>query len=422
ALGDLPLALEQAGAYIDEAATSLADYLTLFQERRADLWGEEHSPEDYSETIATTWEVSLQKLSPEALGLMNLCAFLAPEDISLELLTGGVEHLPENLASAVSDSLVMRRVIRDLRRYSLIEGTTTEWSVHRLVQAVVRDRLSEDERKKWVGVAVILLREVFQGDLLTDVEAWPACARMLSHALASVGHAEAVLVTGGDTSYLLDRVATYLQVRAEFDQARLAFERALGISEAAFGPEHPTVATHLNNLARVLQDQGDLAGGKERFERALGIIEAVYGPEHPNVAIHLNNLASVLRAQGDLAGAKERFERALGIDEAAYGPEHPNVAIRLNNLASVLRAQGDLAGAKERFERALGIDEAAYGPEHPNVAIRLNNLANVLQDQGDLAGAKEKFERSYEMFKQFLGEDHPSTATARRNLESLSSG
>ncbi len=100
-----------------------------------------------------------------------------------------------------------------------------------------------------------------------------------------------------------------------------------------------------------------------------------YGPNHPQVATAVNNLGSVLRDLGDLAGARAHYERALGIDEAAYGPDHPEVAIRVNNLGFVLQDLGDLAGAKAHYERALAICRQFLGEDHPNTKLVKDNLA-----------------------------------------------
>ncbi|HHN94144.1 MAG TPA: tetratricopeptide repeat protein, partial [Anaerolineae bacterium] len=110
------------------------------------------------------------------------------------------------------------------------------------------------------------------------------------------------------------------------------------------------------------------------------ILEAVYGPQHPQVATAVNNLGRVLWAQGDLAGARAAFEQALKIDEAVYGPEHPNVAIQVNNLGSVLRDLGDLAGARAAFERALAILEKSLPPEHPYIRITKDHLRSLRQE------------------------------------------
>ena len=292
------------------------------------------------------------------------------------MLSGGAEHLPEPLAATATDRLAMNRAIKVLRRYSLIEVTADTLSVHRLVQAVVRDRLSEEDEKRWAEAAVALLSAAFPFES-DDVSTWPLCSRLLPHALAAAAHAEAQDVASEETHYILNQAGMYLCGRAEFAEAKVHLERALTLAEKTYGQDHPIVATIVNNL-----------GG-------------------------------VLRALGDMQGAKEHFERALKIDENTYGPAHPRVAINVNNLGGVLRDIGDLQGAKQHFERALKIDENTYGSDHPKVAIRGNNFGGVLRDLGDMQGAKEHFERALEIFRKFLGEDHPSTVTVRNNLESL---
>ena len=80
-------------------------------------------------------------------------------------------------------------------------------------------------------------------------------------------------------------------MQAQLTDAKALLERALAIDEAAYGPDHPDVATGLNNLALILQDLGDPAGARPLQERALAIAEAAYGPDHPDVGTGLNNLA-----------------------------------------------------------------------------------------------------------------------------------
>ena len=69
------------------------------------------------------------------------------------------------------------------------------------------------------------------------------------------------------------------------------------------------------------------------MRRALAIDENSYGPEHPEVATDLNNLATLLQATNRLEDAEPLMRRALAIDEQNYGPAHPEVATDLNNLA-----------------------------------------------------------------------------------------
>ena len=413
-LGGLPLALEQAGAYVKAVGRTLADYLTLFREHRKELLGK-GSPLGYPATVATTWDLAFQSLGEAAVDLMNLIAHLAPDQIPREMIVNGARFFPERSSMAVADPLQFDEAMGALRRYSLIEATGEALSIHRLVQAVTLDRLSKADRKVWAAAAVQIVNNAFPNKS-SDVQTWAVCDRLFPHAFAAGGHAEGLRVEPQSTGRLLNQAGVYLQGRARFTEAKELFERALTIGEAAFGPNHPDVAIRVNNLGRVLQDLGDIKGAKGCFERALTIDEAARGPNHPTVAIRVNNLGLVLKDLGDLERAKGCLERALTIGEATFGPNHPNVATGVNNLGSVLRDMGDLEGARGCFERALTIGEATFGPNHPNVAIRVNNLGSVLRDMGDLERAKGCFERALKIDEATFGPNHPTVSAHVNNL------
>ncbi len=420
ALGDLPLALEQAGAFIEDKLLALSEYLPLFTARRQELL-KTNKPIDYPDTVATTWNLSfdqVEKESAAASELLNLCAFFAPDDIPLDVLKGGARHLSGLLAQAMADKLELSKGIAPLLRFSLMTRAGSMVSVHRLVQAVARDRMVDPERRHYAEAAAQIVNDAFPKGS-NDVRIWDVCAQLLPHSLAATDHASALDVAPAATGHVLNECAVYLRARGQFRDAKQLYEQALKINEAIYGPDHATVATSVNNLGMVLQDLGDLPGAKDCFERALEIGEAARGPDDPHVAIWLSNLGVAMEDLGDFAGAKTCLERALRVDEAAYGPDHPDVAIRVNNLGNVLQDLGDLAGAEACFERALKIDEAAYGPDHPNVAATVNNLGAVLRALGDLACAKAYFERALKIDETAYGADHPNVATTVSNLGSV---
>ncbi len=167
-----------------------------------------------------------------------------------------------------------------------------------------------------------------------------------------------------------------------YAEARTFLEKALAIGEKALGPDHPDVATSLNNVAALYRAQGQYAKAEPLYERSLAILEKALGPEHPDVATSLNNLAELYHTQGQYAKAEPLYQRALAIAEKALGPEHPDVATSLNNLAELYRAQGQYAKAEPLYQRALALQEKALGPEHPDVAMSLNNLAELYRAQG----------------------------------------
>jgi tetratricopeptide (TPR) repeat protein len=297
ALGDLPLALEQAAAFIDETGTSPAEYLELLRQRAPELF-RLGRPSHSEQTIASTWTAALQRLhdqAPAAEDLLRLCAFLAPDDLPLSLLHNHPDQLPEPLAATVGDPLGLQQTLEVLRRYSLLAATGDSVSVHRLVQAVTRHQLNPQQRQQWTAAALALLWTAVP-EQPDDPDAWPVMARLLPHVLAVSGHATSGRVEPVTTVRLLTETARYLLRRAELQQATRLLERALAIREGRLGPDHPDTAQSLNNLAVVLLAQGDLDRARSLHQRALVIREARLGADHPDTARSREDLAAVLAA------------------------------------------------------------------------------------------------------------------------------
>jgi tetratricopeptide (TPR) repeat protein len=276
------LALEQAGAYVEQTRTSLGGYLELLQHRGGDLLGL-GVPLDYRHTVTTTWTVTLEQVrakAPAAEDLLRLCAFLAPEDLPRALLSEQADQLPSRLGRVAGNRFVVDQALSALGGYSLVTVSEHALAMHRLVQTVVREGLDEETARGWAGAAVRLVRAAFPDDS-PDVRTWPVCARLLPHALTATEHAETLHAELTDTSHLLHRAAGYLWGRAQLVHARQLLERALAIDEAELGRTHPDTAASLNNLGNVLRGLGDLPAARDHHQRALAIREARLGPDHP---------------------------------------------------------------------------------------------------------------------------------------------
>ena len=417
ALGDLPLALEQAGAYMETTGKPLGEYLKAFQDRRLKMLARS-KPSDYPETVATTWKISVEaveKDQPAAVELLRLFSYLAPDDIPLEYLIKGSGQLPDNVASVLNDEDGRDEALAALRRYSLVNMGSGKISVHRLIQAVTRDDLAPQEQKDWAGAAVKLLNYMFPND---HIDTWGKCSVLLPHALAAAEQAEDLGVEPEATWRLLNESGLYLRTPlGQFSAARSALERALKIAEAVYGPNHAYVARILNDIGEVLNALGDLKGAIKCHEKALEIREKVLGPDHPDVAWSLNNIGVVLRQQGNPRGAKEYHEKALKIwEKAHHGPERRHVAWALNNIGLALKDLGDLKGAMEHLERALEIKKKVYVPDSPDVSMSLNDIGEVLYTKGDLKGAMKYHEEALEIREKVLGPDHPDVAWSLINI------
>jgi tetratricopeptide (TPR) repeat protein len=410
-LGGLALGLEQAGAQIATDRIGFARYLTLWNENREKTLGWSDLTLTGSErTLATTWATSVVRLAPESRRLLDRLAMLAPDPIPDWLL-----DVPIHGEAADYDAQNARA---GLFAYSLVARAKGEdgqgFVVHRLVQDFARRAMSEERRTEALRESVGWVNNALVGDPW-DVRTWPILNPLAPHALAVAQMADEARITE-PTGRVLTYLGLLFKAKARYAEAEPLYRRALAISEASLGPNHPEVATDLNNLAVLLQETNRPGDAELLYQRALAIDEASRGPDHPNVARDLNNLAALLNATNRPAEAEPLMRRALRIDEASLGPDHPGVAIDLNNLADLLRYTNRFVEAEPLFRRALAIDEASLGPDHPSVGIRLNNLARLLWDSNRLAEAEPLLRCSLAIFEANLGPDHPKTANAREGL------
>jgi len=427
-LGRLPLALELAGRYLEGLPRlTVEEYLDKIEDVWADPsmqdWNKKlGSPTGHDLDLAKTFALSWERVEDEtARRVFLMLGWCAPnEAVPWEVLEEGLRRQGSGGFWRRLGQLVGKRpreercdaTVGVLAGLGLVEVEDPRAGpvVHPLLAEYARTLPGTGAALGAVAGTVVKLAAE------ANATGLPAMfAPLQAHVEAVAPRAEGAGLDNAGTVW--NELGYHLyQGVANYARARECFERALGIDERVFGPDHPRVATDVNNLGGVLQGVGDLEGARAAYERALGILEKVLGPEHPNVATLVNNLGVLLQDMGDLAGARAAYERALGIDELVFGREHPKVAGHINNLGRLLQDQGDLAGARGCFERALAIDERVYGPEHPNVATDFNNLGNVLLALGDLEGAQESFERALGIDERVFGPDHPKVAICVSNL------
>ena len=410
-LGSLPLALEQAGAYMSRSSKPMSDYLGLFRRRRDELL--KRGDPDGRTVDATVVLATDQIGSPAALGLLTWCAFMAPEKIPLYVLTESKQRdlLPVEMRSMAQDEIELDENIAILYGSSLIARDDGVLDLHRLVQTVIRTHLPVATYQVWADLTIRLLLESFPSSIddLAAPSRWPRCEQLLTHIFVAAKHAEEAKVAMAETADLVMHLGSYLQHRGEYAEARSLFEEALTLAEAAHGRDDIRVAHVLNALGYVLRAEEDPGEAQVAHERALRIIKSTLPPDDAEVGRTLNSLGRALYDQKDLPGARVNLERALVINEAAFGHDHPEVASTLNNLGRLFYELGDLAEARLSHERALAIKEAApgFGPDHPSVAVTLQCLGTVLLAQHELDAARIALERARKLQETVLNENHP---------------
>ena len=218
---------------------------------------------------------------------------------------------------------------------------------------------------------------------------------------------------------LLDNLASFHSNMGTYEKAEPFYRRSLAIREKVLGPEHPDTYLALNTLAEIYRTMGAYNKAEPLLRRALAICEKSMGSEHLETAKSLNNLAGLYNTMGSYDKAEPLYSRSLAICEKVLGPEHPNTAISLNNLASLYCNKGAYDKAEPLLRRSLKIREKVQGPEHLATANSLNNLAEIYRLMGTYDKAEPLYQRSLAIFEKVLGSEHPSTATSLNNLAGL---
>ena len=227
ALGCLPLAMAHAAAYVVNHRTSLAEYERLFQKHRLRLLKRE-VVDDYAFTIATTWEMALKEIgmsSPQSVQFLNLCAYLAADDIPLTLLRDARDMMPALLRQHAEDELDWHDCVMPLCRYSLLTLDSGNASVHRLVQEVVRERLSASDQADCITAAIRTIAALFP-DNAGSASGWARCQLLVTHALSAVQHVRPGIEVP-DAADLLVRVGRYYTDRALYQEAERVFQTAI---------------------------------------------------------------------------------------------------------------------------------------------------------------------------------------------------
>jgi tetratricopeptide (TPR) repeat protein len=418
----LPLALDQAGAYIKEMACSLSDYLALYHIRSTELLKERGSIyADYPHSVAATWSLSFEKVTqanPAAAELLFLCAFLYPDAIPEEIITDAAPDLGPILEPVAAHPLQVDSALKEVLRFSFLqrEPDTRTFTIHRLVQAVLKDRMSQSLQHLWAERAVRAVNDTFP---LVDFEVWPRCQRCILHAQTC-----ATLIEQWDMIFpvavrLLSVAGDYLYERGRYKEAEPLLLQMLAVCERVLEPDHPEMAMFLNDVALLYDAQGRYDQAEMLYQRSLGIAENTFGPGHPNMAIGLNNLAALYKNLGKYEQAEALHLRSLAIKEAAFGPDHLELAVSLNNLAVIYECMHKYDLAEAYYQRSLAIKEAALGLEHPSVATNLNNLAALYKKQENYEQARQLYQRALATREKVLGPDHPEVAGNLNNLAVL---
>ena len=422
-LDGLPLALEQAGAYISTKEARFTDYIQSYRKRKIELL-DKQLPEtgDYGKSVATTWSLNFEAVEQKSLAAacyLRISAFLSPSRVPEEILVQASEGFSESVKASLPnrtlDPLVFTELLSILSQYSLISRDieARTFDIHRLVQAVIISQIDETQKCIYAEWAVKAVYRTFPE---IEFENWSQIERIISHGIMCIEHITNYDFVFDDTFQLLGVLGKYLGDRSRFDAAEQVLLQLCNTSARIFGKLHKSTASANSSLACLYYRLGKYQQSAQLHEIALPIIESTLGSDDPETAMSQNNLACAYAKTGLLEEALALHNKAFDSYKTIYGMKHEFIADSLSNQASVYLELGDDIKAEEAFLQALEIRKEIYGYDHPDTAKSLNNLASIYSHRQDYATAASLAADALKILHDQLGENHAHTAMCKYNL------
>jgi len=428
-LGWLPLALEQAAAYIREQGPdfSFEDYLRLYDQATHDLLAEGVlGSTEYPDSVITTWKATIAKLAPSARAILRLSAFLAPELIPTEMLIKSAAMIrerateftetvrPDQQTTSSSDELYVRNGLKNLFRYAMITTHGQEFSVHALLQTVERFDTPDPRRPGWIEQAVETVA-TYGPENAHDYRTWPIWNQLQSHAALLWEEMQADSRVKPNLKLLTGLEHLYFG-KGLYAKTLLIAQKALEIEERSLDPDHADIASRLLTVGESLRVMNRLTEAEPLFRRAIEIKRKHYGPNHQEVASSINYLAMVLEGMSKFEEAEKLYQQALEIYKAADDPNQSDLVKCLINLASLYKEMGKYVQAEPLCQQVIEIFRTFLGEDHPNYPLALLNLAQLYGKMGNYAAAEPLCQQALGIWRTALGENHPYYAISLNEI------
>lgn len=415
ALGDLPLAVEQAGAWRAVTGMLVDEYLDLLAQRSPEILELDPAP-DYPVSVAAAWDISLERIqqnNPGARQLLDICASMAPEPIPRSMLRGsrGVSITPE-VDPLLRESIKLNRAVRDLSQFSLVkvDPRADTLQMHRLLQTVLLAKLGPQEREQMRDAAHQLLSAAKPGPYGSSLE-WRAYQALLPHILTS----QAVTSTDTYVRELVYDTAWFLYYWGDHEGAADFARQAWSAWLAASGEEDIHVIRMAKAFAFLLRQIGQIAESIPLIEKAMEVSRRIeVDPE--DLIDALCETADARRYQGRFEEARDLGREATELARSLFGADDPTTLRATHSWCVDLRLCG-------QFKEALPLDqenarqrELLFGPASFFTLNTLNGLSVDMREGGDYQGARDFQEDAHRRARSAFGEEHPLTLRIARNL------
>lgn len=410
-LGYLPLALEQASAYIRETGLSLVEYLQRFEQYKNEIIGKGKAL-NYNETVLTTWKISLETVSeimPICKKFMLFCSFLDADNISKKMFFDEKERfIPQFLSQGLKSILEFDEVIKLFKRYSLIQTNEEFFYIHRLLQVVILSELSGQERKTELQEVINFLE-----DNIETVNNRININVLLAHLIKVLEYAEELNLISHNVLMLSQRCTTALSEIGNLGISLEMAEKSQKMSINLYGEDSPFTKESYHNLAVVNMKMGRTADAKRLVEIAL----EGEGIHYKDRCSYLNTKANLELSAGDLESASKSIWKAKGIFEDNIDSIGLRIATMIfNTLGQISTEKGEYEEAEKFLLEAVKASEKREGYIKTDVASVYSNLGTLWTTTGNFDKAITYYKKALKINLELFEENHFSVAREYNNI------
>ena len=457
-LGCMPLAVDQAGAYIEAGKCDINKYLTQFSSHRQTLMLDTtfRGASDYDRTVYGAWDLSFKEIEKRASGkssgggaqaakaailILGICAFYHHSNISEDIFQSAAEEsgkyvdskIAKKLPHAVNsldctllaldndghwDDFIYRQGIGVLLSFSLIkrDQSLKMLSVHPLIHCWSREQMSKTEQQKMYETGTIILSCAVSRKL-TNYD-YGLRQLIYSHIMANELHGSDMGLT---KQYYDDKCNNFKFVMEEigdWNNAEQLAMQILSMRKKLLGEKHTDTLTSMGSLARTYYHQGKLSEAEQLEIQILHMRKKLLVAEHPDILTSMANIARIYYRQGKLDEAVQLEVQVLDMRMKLFGTEHICTIRSMGCLARTYYHQGKLNEAERLVVQVLDMKKKLLGEKHPYTLTSIESLARIYRHQGNLNEAEQLGVQVLELRKKLLGTKHPDTLLSMGDLAS----
>jgi tetratricopeptide (TPR) repeat protein len=428
-LEDVPLALVQAAAFLNQSDMAVPEYLRMTRERGSlDFPIGLESAGDYPASSLTSWSIlinQLRKDNPRAVQLLTLCTVFAPGRIPLGLVRAVPEsELPEDLRWIARGRAAWTQALDVLTNFSVVslepvehggtgraDGGEDRVRMHRLVHSIASQLTAGEDLEEYRRIVRRGLAEADPGTP-QDSRCWPVYSELLLH----IEPSGALTSTGNRVRKTVLNCVQYCSTSAEYTTGVTLGARVREHWQATFPPSDPMWVPLTLSQSLCLRESGQIRAAHELIREQLADLDELDAPDAAAVLSVRQALAVVLRRLGRYGESLELSREINAAGQEILGPDHVSSLVFRNNLGVALRQLGRYEEAYEIDAETLRRRERALSVRDPSTLVSGNNCAYDLRLMGKFSEALARQELGMQMHIQVLGPDHDQTLFARHQL------